>query len=123
MGCTSDNTTCLAKEEEQDQCMDPSINFQQHHHHCHRCAANSYFLWEVQKWLAEPFKSALAHAPAASLKGLDPQEAAGDIIILGGTLGRHIKEVKAALQEMGGVDYLYLKDVKRGCGVDASVKQ
>ena len=46
-------------------------------------------------WKVEPFKSALDRAAEAKLKGLDPQLAAGDIIIPGGTFWDRIKSVKA----------------------------
>ena len=59
-------------------------------------------------------KSALDRAAHASLKGLDPQEAAGEIIIPGGTLRHCIKQLKAAAAEMRGSEYLYLKDFERG---------
>ena len=67
-----------------------------------------------KNWSIEPMKSALDRAAHASLKGLDPQEAAGEIIIPGGTLRRRIKQIKAAAAEMRGSEYLYLNDFERG---------
>ena len=39
---------------------------------------------KYKNWKVEPFKSALARAVEAKLKGLDPQLAAGEIVIPGG---------------------------------------
>lgn len=61
-------------------------------------------------WKIEPFKSALDRATEASLKDLDPQEAAGDIIIPSATLQRRVQEMTTTASEMGGLDCLYLHD-------------
>jgi len=65
-------------------------------------------------WKIEPFKSALDRATEASLKDLDPQEAAGDIIIPSATLRRRIQEMTTTASAMKGSEYLYLKDFDRG---------
>ena len=64
-------------------------------------------------WKTEPGKSALVRAVEAKLKGLDPQLAAGVIVIPRQTLDKHIRYAKQAAKKMGGLDTLYLKDFTR----------
>ena len=61
-------------------------------------------------WKTEPGKSALARAVEAKLKGLDPQLAAGVIVIPRQTLDNHVRYAKEAAKKMGGLDTLYLND-------------
>mmetsp|Transcript_8725 Transcript_8725/g.18452 ORF Transcript_8725/g.18452 Transcript_8725/m.18452 type:complete len:656 (+) Transcript_8725:167-2134(+) len=63
-------------------------------------------------WNAEPYKSALARAIEAELRGLDGQTAAGAITIPRGTLQGRLKQVKAAAAEKGGDPVLYINDFK-----------
>ena len=58
----------------------------------------------------EPFKSALTRVVKAKLKFLDPQLAAGDIIIPGRTIRYRIKSVKAEADNLGVLSLLYLKN-------------
>lgn len=64
-------------------------------------------------WSVEPFKSALARAVEAKLRGGDSQLAAGDVIIPPATLRRRVKEVKQAAAEEGKDSIIYLKDFQR----------
>ena len=66
---------------------------------------------KYNNWKAEPFKSALACAFEAKLKGLDPQLASGYIILPGGTIQDRIKSVKAEAEKLVVSSLLYLKDL------------
>ena len=67
---------------------------------------------KYRNWNVEPFKSALAGAVEAELKGLNGQTVAGEITIPGGTLRRRVKEVNAAAVQKGKQSVLYLCDFK-----------
>ena len=56
---------------------------------------------KYNNWTVEHFKSALARAVKAKLKGLAPQLASGDIIIQGGTIRYRIKYARAEAEKLG----------------------
>lgn len=59
---------------------------------------------QYKNWSTEPYASAMSRAIEASLKGLDPQEAAGEIVIPMATLRKRVKDAKAeAKKGKGGV--------------------
>ena len=68
---------------------------------------------KYNNWKVEPFKSALARAVEAKLKGLDPQLTSGDIIITGGPIRDRIKSAKAEAEKLGVSSLFYLKDFCR----------
>lgn len=65
-------------------------------------------------WNVNPFKSALDRAVNATLKGLNGQEAAGDILIPPSTLRRRIKEAEEAAAKKGKDAVVYLDEFRRG---------
>ena len=66
---------------------------------------------KYNNWKVEPFKSSLARAIEAKLKGLDPQLAAVDIILPGGTIRDSIKSTKTEAENLGVSSLIYLKDL------------
>ena len=63
-------------------------------------------------WTAKPLKYALDRAVEEKLKNINPQFAAGEIVIPGGTLWRRVKQVKAEAAKLGKDDLLYLREPK-----------
>ena len=65
-------------------------------------------------WKQEPAKSALARAVEAKLKGLDPQLAAGGIIIPDRNLQDHVRYAGDKANKRGLSSIICLKDFTRG---------
>ena len=68
---------------------------------------------QYKNWSIEPYASAMARAIEASLKGLDPQQAAGTIVIPPGTLRKRVKDAKAEAEKGKEGDTLYLDQFQR----------